>query len=213
MTDIKIISGGQTGADQGGLKAAKDANLPTGGYAPRGYLTENGADPSLKKYGLIDSNLNYVGRTALNAQLADFTLWFGDADSAGYIATQRECKIARRPFINVGWNGPYWIAEQIKKQTSAFISDSICINIAGSRESKSPGLEKYVRKVLYQTLLLYLRGYLNPNESDPYPCGNMIYGEKVLCELGHKSDCNDNTKKGLGCAVGFTRANYDERRV
>lgn len=39
---IKIISGGQTGADQGALQAAHSLNIPTGGYAPFNYNTELG---------------------------------------------------------------------------------------------------------------------------------------------------------------------------
>ena len=35
----KIISSGQTGADLGGLWGARDAGFPTGGFAPKGYLT------------------------------------------------------------------------------------------------------------------------------------------------------------------------------
>lgn len=37
---IKIISGGQTGADMGGLEAAREYGFPTGGYAPKGWMTE-----------------------------------------------------------------------------------------------------------------------------------------------------------------------------
>jgi hypothetical protein len=36
----RVISGGQTGADQGGLRAARACGIPTGGWAPRGWLTE-----------------------------------------------------------------------------------------------------------------------------------------------------------------------------
>ena len=36
----KIISGGQTGADMGGLLAAKDLGIRTGGWMPKGWLTE-----------------------------------------------------------------------------------------------------------------------------------------------------------------------------
>jgi hypothetical protein len=37
-----VISGGQTGADQGGLRATRACGIPTGGWAPRGWLTEAG---------------------------------------------------------------------------------------------------------------------------------------------------------------------------
>ena len=42
MKIFKIISGGQTGADKGGLIAAKKANIKTGGIAPKGFMTEAG---------------------------------------------------------------------------------------------------------------------------------------------------------------------------
>ena len=48
----KIISGGQTGADKAGLEAALVMKYKTGGFCPKGYLTESGNDISLKKLGL-----------------------------------------------------------------------------------------------------------------------------------------------------------------
>ena len=51
----KIISGGQTGADIGGLIGAKRAGIKTGGTAPRGYKTEKGPQiQSLKYLGLVE---------------------------------------------------------------------------------------------------------------------------------------------------------------
>ncbi|MFZ8324119.1 YpsA SLOG family protein, partial [Staphylococcus aureus] len=38
----KVISGGQTGADQAGLRAGKAAGLETGGMVPKGCLTDDG---------------------------------------------------------------------------------------------------------------------------------------------------------------------------
>ena len=35
---LKIISGGQTGADRGALEGARKAGIPTGGTAPKGYI-------------------------------------------------------------------------------------------------------------------------------------------------------------------------------
>ncbi|MDX9833982.1 MAG: putative molybdenum carrier protein, partial [Desulfobulbus sp.] len=39
---IRIISGGQTGADQAALDAAIALSLPHGGWLPRGRKTESG---------------------------------------------------------------------------------------------------------------------------------------------------------------------------
>ena len=50
---MKIISGGQTGADLGGLEGARDAGIETGGWAPAGYRTEIGdQEELLKGFGL-----------------------------------------------------------------------------------------------------------------------------------------------------------------
>ena len=45
MTRKKIISGGQTGADQGALDAAIKYNFPHDGWIPKGRLTEDGPLP------------------------------------------------------------------------------------------------------------------------------------------------------------------------
>lgn len=51
----KIISGGQTGADEGGLEGARLLGIPTGGTAPKGYRTENGPNLTLRDtYGLVE---------------------------------------------------------------------------------------------------------------------------------------------------------------
>ncbi|HME98544.1 MAG TPA: putative molybdenum carrier protein, partial [Terriglobia bacterium] len=51
----KIISGGQTGADMGGLLAARELGIETGGMAPKGWLTENGPEEVLlRSFGLSE---------------------------------------------------------------------------------------------------------------------------------------------------------------
>ena len=47
-----VVSGGQTGADQAGWKAAQACDIPTGGWMPLHFMTEDGADSSLGRlYG------------------------------------------------------------------------------------------------------------------------------------------------------------------
>ena len=41
----RVISGGQTGADQAGWRAARAFGIPTGGAMPKGFLTEDGPCP------------------------------------------------------------------------------------------------------------------------------------------------------------------------
>jgi Circularly permutated YpsA SLOG family len=44
---ILVISGRQTGADQAGWRAAQACDIPTGGWMPLHFMTENGAESSL----------------------------------------------------------------------------------------------------------------------------------------------------------------------
>ncbi len=95
----KIISGGQTGADQGGLLAGKDLGLETGGTAPRGFITEEGSNIVLNLvFGLSESNsTRYIDRTITNVRDSDGTVIFGDPSSVGSKRTIRTCKVENRP--------------------------------------------------------------------------------------------------------------------
>ena len=150
----KIISGGQTGADQGGLWAAHECGIPTGGYASRNFFTEDGPNPDrLKFYNLVDSGMGYVGRTRLNAESADVTLWFGKGDTPGYKATFREVKQAGKIFVN---------ASGLSINDIALIIQSCSVaNIAGNRESKSPGIFKTVGDTMKAALMKIKEGKVN----------------------------------------------------
>jgi len=61
----KIVSGGQTGADQGGLDAALYCSIPHGGWCPKGRKSENGIIPA--KYQLQEMpSPDYLVRTKAN---------------------------------------------------------------------------------------------------------------------------------------------------
>jgi hypothetical protein len=45
MRVAKVVSGGQTGADRGGLEASQRCGVPTGGWVPHGRRAEDGALP------------------------------------------------------------------------------------------------------------------------------------------------------------------------
>lgn len=141
---MKIISGGQTGADRAALEAARDMGFETGGYAPKEYLTEAGNDLSLKEFGLVDSGLNYTGRTELNVMNSDLTLWFGIGDTAGHQATKKYCNKHGKPFIDCNSHTVFYIRSLI---TSVSV-----INVAGNRESKSIGIHDKVYRQMIELL-------------------------------------------------------------
>ena len=72
----KIISGGQTGADQGGLMGAKKSGITTGGWMPNGWKTQNGPDPKTAKFFKMSehSSDKYPPRTFANIKEADATI-------------------------------------------------------------------------------------------------------------------------------------------
>ena len=50
----KICSGGDTGASQAAWRAATVFGIPTGGWLPSGYLTDDGAHPEFaEQYGAV----------------------------------------------------------------------------------------------------------------------------------------------------------------
>src|SRR5262245_37269304 len=72
-----VVSGGQTGADQAGLIAARRFGIPTGGWMPKGFLTTTGPAPDLaREFGLREHSGGYADRTEANLRLPAGTLRF-----------------------------------------------------------------------------------------------------------------------------------------
>lgn len=134
MTLKQVISGGQTGADIGGLEAAHAEGVPTGGTAPKGYLTEDGPNYRLRDvFGLKESKSSgYSHRTRQNVKDSDGTVLFGDMNSPGSRQTIKECDLMLRPYkINPS---PVALADWIEEKGIAVL------NVAGNRASKAPNI-------------------------------------------------------------------------
>jgi len=134
-----IISGGQRGADHGGLVAAALAGICTGGWAPKGFRTEAGPDPSLREFGLSETDTaDYRKRTLANIQDSDATvLLASNPDSAGSKQTLQFAKNAGKPILTVD---PF--AEDASAQIATFLRlhRPLTVNVAGNRESVCPGI-------------------------------------------------------------------------
>ncbi len=153
----KIISGGQTGADLAGLKAAKLLGINTGGLAPKGYKTELGQNLDLKNiYGLSeDAADDYSKRTIFNLSVSDATVIFSsNAKSPGTKLTIKHCELLKKPFLLIdpkASNAVDLFLNFLQKQAVTF-SRKITLNVAGNRESKSPGIETKVTSILITAL-------------------------------------------------------------
>lgn len=147
----KVISGFQTGADIAGIKAALDSGLNTGGYMPKGYLTENGSHPEYKDMynAQVVSSTNYLDRTSKNVFMSDGTIIFDYAISTGSKNTKRFCINYNKPYLYLTSN-TIQNFELVCKLVKDFILENKIetLNIAGNRESKARGIEKRVYRIL-----------------------------------------------------------------
>ena len=143
-----VISGGQTGADQAGWRAAKRCGIRTIGWMPKGFKTEDGNRPDFAElYGATETvSPGYPERTRRNAQAADITLWFGDPKSRGGIATLRDCR--HHLIIWPGHNDFDWKYDHAADLLSETSRKFRTLNIAGNRETTSPGIGQWVEAYL-----------------------------------------------------------------
>lgn len=140
---LRIISGGQTGVDTAALRAAKLFGMETGGTIPKGSFNENGPIYKLAvEYGLKEhpNSTSYRDRTIANVEDADATLWIGNKKSPGYRATKLAAEMCEKPFLAVSHSEIGSLAKVYiwLKSTHPPIQT---LNVAGHRESTSPGIE------------------------------------------------------------------------
>ena len=144
----KIISGGQTGADRGGLEAALFMEMEYGGWCPKGRKAEDGVIPL--KYFLAETpSSGYAQRTKANIEIADGTVifWVGSgALTGGTLMTWKHCLAINKPtfLVRLGEDGPnpQWFRDWLKANEIGIL------NVAGPRESKFPGIQDKVREFL-----------------------------------------------------------------
>ena len=152
MKIFKIISGGQTGADKGGLIAAKKANIKTGGIAPKGFMTEAGKDPSLKsEYGLRENYSDDLKeRTLSNLRGAHCTIVFatkpgsrGTKFTIDSLKREKRMHLVLNPFENDATEKVRDFIDLVYER----YKNPLIVNIAGNRESRSKGIEEKVVEV------------------------------------------------------------------
>ncbi len=147
----KIISGGQTGADQAGWRAARAYGVAAGGWMPGGFLTEDGPRPDFAlSYSALEMPTDSASaRTEQNVKDSDATVWFGDTTTSGGQATVAACQRLGKPCMPVYPGASFepshvatWIRENKVKT----------LNVAGNREKDEPGIGDRVELFLCQVL-------------------------------------------------------------
>ncbi|TRZ52370.1 hypothetical protein D4R99_02845 [bacterium] len=150
----KIISGGQTGADRGGLEAARALSIPIGGVCPKGFKTEKGSDLSLKEFGLKELNSSvYEERTMRNIEDSDGTVIFCKTDDKGNISGIGTLFTV---YYSANINKPFIVNPGETEFISWLKQNKILVlNVAGNRESLEPGICESTKIFLIQALSKY----------------------------------------------------------
>lgn len=158
---MKIISGGQTGADLAGLDVARDLGIETGGWAPKGWKTSNGPQQKLlESYGLIEYIDGYKGRTIQNVRDSNATIRLAvDFTTAGEICTMNAINSCKKPWIDVDLLAPRPIQDVI--EFLVLVKPSI-LNIAGNtQDTQNHDIHRmtymYLRKALSEYKRIYLK--------------------------------------------------------
>jgi Circularly permutated YpsA SLOG family len=149
MTFRKIVSGGQTGVDQGALDAALAANFACGGWAPGDRTAEDGIIP--ERYPLIPlPNGGYRQRTRLNVSDSDGTaILYYESLKGGTRLTRNLCALLKRPYVLIDARempDPMEAAQLILK----FIEENNIetLNVAGPRLSGWAGGYRFAADVV-----------------------------------------------------------------
>jgi hypothetical protein len=148
----KIISGGQTGADSGGLLAARELGIESGGTAPHGWFTEDGPrEAQLRDFGLLECPEDgFPARTRRNVADSNGTLLVGKYGSGGSRLTYDVARELSKPLFHISyperrdrsWEFRHWLEE----------NKVVVLNVAGNRESQSPGIAEFTRDFLVRAL-------------------------------------------------------------
>ncbi|MEK6247418.1 MAG: putative molybdenum carrier protein [Planctomycetales bacterium] len=151
----RIISGGQTGVDRGGLDAAMEFGLQHGGWCPAGRRAEDGRIP--RRYRLKSTRSpQYKVRTQQNVIDSDGTLiLFRHELSGGTLLTRQFCTQHQKPCWQVDLTTV--TGEGVKRIVSdvvAWIAEHNIrtLNVAGPRESQNQGIAIHAKVFLLQVL-------------------------------------------------------------
>ena len=159
----RIISGGQTGADRGGLDAAIALGLHFGGYAPWMWRAEDGKVPDrYREYMDMSASSNYGKRTKKNIDGADATVIFLDNAKEGNhgkgtkltLQLVDKARADGKHFCTVDMDLTQPISPRGVELFRQWADDKgvRTLNVAGPRESRSPGTQGWVSLFLQRAL-------------------------------------------------------------
>lgn len=149
---LKIVSGGQTGADRAALDWAIDRGVEHGGWCPRGRRAEDGVIPA--RYRLTETpSESYEQRTEWNVRDSDGTaiLTLSAALTGGSRATAEFARTLGRPCLHLAREAE---GEAAAARLRRFVDEHRIrvLNVAGPRAAGEPGVGAFVRRTLEAAL-------------------------------------------------------------
>ena len=152
----KVISGGQTGADQAALDVAIKLGIPHGGWIPKGRRTEDGVLPD--KYQLIEMpDSSYAKRTEKNVIAADGTLILSHGRLVGGSDYTRKMALKHnRVWLHIDLTKIAAFEASQRIASWLFRNNVEVLNVAGPRASTDPKIYKATMDILEAVYFLSL---------------------------------------------------------
>jgi hypothetical protein len=147
MRELKIVSGGQTGADRAALDAALDAGVACGGWCPADRSAEDGIIPDRYPLQPLPGGGNDE-RTRHNVRDSDGTaiFCFGEP-TGGTETTRRACAEMNKPLLMIDAAGdPASAARDVRGFVDA--NNIRVLNVAGPRASEEPAIGAFVHRCI-----------------------------------------------------------------
>jgi hypothetical protein len=156
---VKVVCGGETGADRAAVDFALSHHVPYGGWVPRDGWAEDYYEPP----GLLAVYPEFVPtqstdlavRTTLNVRDSTATVVFSPpiATSNGVTQTLTMANVLKRPVAVIDPSSAD--ADAQFETFLARLSLAVTLNVAGPRESEAPGLYRSVTDLLNNNLRFF----------------------------------------------------------
>ena len=189
----KIISGGQTGADQAALDSAIQCHVPHGGRIPKGRLTETGPLPNKYKLTEMPTESSEKG-TEQNVVDSDGTLIVLHGDLAGESRFAREkAEEHDKPCLHIDLDkiNAFQAAHVVKKWASDNHIETL--NVAGSRISDDRYIYQATMRLLTTVFHMEMIENSMPDPMNPSPLLPETV-EEVIARLVEELPLRDKTQ-------------------
>ncbi len=148
---LKIVSGGQTGADRAALDWAIQNGFDHGGWCPKGRKAEDGV--IAPRYQLRETpSEEYAQRTEWNVRDSDATVIFSMARelTGGSKLTAEMARKYRKPLLHLSAPSSTKAAERLRQFLR--VHRVRVLNVAGPRATEEAGVSGFVRSLLGRSL-------------------------------------------------------------